>query len=591
MGGGRGSRMVVAALAALTLVAAPMAAAAPDEAGTAGETASGVTETDGDSPGQPKWPDGPPPGSVYEPHLQIPGPWEDPPGGEGADADQGSDGIPASVRNQVPTARLSGTNRYATAVQVSRHVFPRGADTVYLAQGQLLVDAQSAGSLTDGPVLLIPSCGSVPSAVSAEIDRVDPSTVVALGGTGSICEDTLQAAAAGRATDRVSGATRYETAALIAQRAFPEGAATVYVANGQGAWSPDALVGGTLTDGPVVLVERGRAPGSSREAIEALAPSTVVALGGAGVVSDATLTRAAAGRPTSRLAGADRYATAAAVAQKAFGGRANVAYVARGDEPADAVVGGTLTAGPVLLSPPTCRVLPSATWRHLSTARPDRVIALGGTGAVCSEQLATAARMSTFTALESVRDRHLLDLITKRRAIDPLKLVPADLVNFRGGSHRLRSEVSSQLDALFRDAAAAGHPQLHLTSAFRSYETQQATYDYWVRVLGQKEADRVSARPGHSEHQLGQAADIWGRSCDGRDCFGSTPEGRWVAANAYRYGFIIRYPRGGEPVTGYVWEPWHLRYVGPRAAWMMKIRGEIYWEYYRAQAVGDSRGF
>ena len=75
--------------------------------------------------------------------------------------------------------------------------------------------------------------------------------------------------------------------------------------------------------------------------------------------------------------------------------------------------------------------------------------ALGGTVALCSEQLSTAARMSTFTALERVRDTHLLDLLTKTRAVSPLRHVPGDLVAFRGGQHQLRSEVSQQLDALF----------------------------------------------------------------------------------------------------------------------------------------------
>lgn len=563
---------LAAGVAALALVVAPAAGVS---------LAQGTQEDSGSAPGAPQWPDGPPPGSAFEPdqHLAPATP----------DAAE-PDSLEPSLRNQVNTGRLAGTDRYATAAAISRRAFPDGAGTVYLARGDVLHDAQAAGALTDGPVLLVRSC-SVPSAAAAEIERLDPTAVVALGGSGSVCDAALQEAAQGRPTDRVGGANRYETAALIAQRAFPSGSTSVYLARGEGAWSPDALTGGVLKDGPVLLTRRDGVPSAAAQALEALDPDAVLALGGEAAVPDALLQAAAVGRETGRLSGPDRQATAAAIARHAFGRTERTAYLARPDDPADSVAAGVLTDGPILLASNDCGVLKEATWRHLGNARPSRVIALGGTGGVCGEALTTAARMSTFTPYEAGRDGYLLALITKSRAVNPLRHVPSDLVAFRGGSHQLRSEVAAQLDGLFRAAADAGHPQLHLTSGFRSYQTQQATYDYWVRVLGQKEADRVSARAGHSEHQLGQAADIWGRDCSGRDCFGATPEGRWVTANAHRWGFIIRYPRAGEPITGYVWEPWHLRYVGPRAAWMMTVRDVDYWEHYRSRAVEDSRGF
>jgi D-alanyl-D-alanine carboxypeptidase len=82
--------------------------------------------------------------------------------------------------------------------------------------------------------------------------------------------------------------------------------------------------------------------------------------------------------------------------------------------------------------------------------------------------------------------------------------------------------------------------------------------------MGQAEADRTSARPGYSEHQTGLAFDVEvsGGKCHLEKCLGETPDGKWVAANAYKYGFIVRYPEGKENVTGYDYEPWHLRYVG-----------------------------
>ena len=101
-------------------------------------------------------------------------------------------------------------------------------------------------------------------------------------------------------------------------------------------------------------------------------------------------------------------------------------------------------------------------------------------------------------------------------------------------------------------------------SGYRSYNTQKGLYNYYVNRDGREAADRYSARPGHSEHSTGLAMDVSGidGKCAATDCFGETPEAAWLAENVYDYGFIIRYPEGKEHITGYKYEPWHLRYVG-----------------------------
>ncbi len=108
------------------------------------------------------------------------------------------------------------------------------------------------------------------------------------------------------------------------------------------------------------------------------------------------------------------------------------------------------------------------------------------------------------------------------------------------------------------DGAAADGYVIFLLSGFRDYETQEAIYNQYVANDGQANADRYSARPGHSEHQTGLAFDV--NSLD--ESFGETPEGIWLAKNCYKYGFIIRYPKGKEHITGYMYEPWHIRYLG-----------------------------
>ncbi len=94
-------------------------------------------------------------------------------------------------------------------------------------------------------------------------------------------------------------------------------------------------------------------------------------------------------------------------------------------------------------------------------------------------------------------------------------------------------------------------------------------------MQGKAVADTQSARPGFSEHQTGLAADIEpaSRTCEVQECFGDTPEGQWVAANAYKYGFVIRYPKDMQHVTGYIYEPWHVRYVGKKLAEQMHKEG------------------
>jgi D-alanyl-D-alanine carboxypeptidase len=132
---------------------------------------------------------------------------------------------------------------------------------------------------------------------------------------------------------------------------------------------------------------------------------------------------------------------------------------------------------------------------------------------------------------------------------------------------RLAEPARTALGQLAQAAAKQGLT-LMLASGYRPYNMQVSVYNNEVSKYGQAQADRQSARPGHSEHQTGLAADLApaNGNCMIEECFGSLPEGKWLAAHAHEHGFIIRYPQGKEAVTGYLYEPWHLRYVGPELA-------------------------
>ena len=121
----------------------------------------------------------------------------------------------------------------------------------------------------------------------------------------------------------------------------------------------------------------------------------------------------------------------------------------------------------------------------------------------------------------------------------------------------LTDEVMNAFNLMKADATSLGL-NIYISSGYRSYAKQESIYNNYVARDGQAKADTYSARPGHSEHQTGLAFDL--NSID--DSFAYTNEGKWINENCYRYGFIIRYPKGKDNITGYMYESWHLRYVG-----------------------------
>jgi LAS superfamily LD-carboxypeptidase LdcB len=132
----------------------------------------------------------------------------------------------------------------------------------------------------------------------------------------------------------------------------------------------------------------------------------------------------------------------------------------------------------------------------------------------------------------------------------------------------------SALDSMIAGAEKDGI-KLWVESGFRSYELQTTIYTSYVSREGQKAADRYSARPGHSEHQTGLAFDM--NSFD--QTFGSTPEGMWLSEHSWEYGFTMRYPKDKEDITGFMYEPWHVRYVGYEVAKALKDSGQVLEEY------------
>lgn len=291
-----------------------------------------------------------------------------------------------------PTGRIAGATRIDTAAAISATAFGGSSAAVYLARADVVTDAIAGGALTDGPILLVPSCGEVPDPVRAEIDRLDPARVVALGGEGAVCEQLLTAAAAGRSADRLAGDSRITTSLAIAAAAFPSGSDELYLARGSD--PVDAVAGGALTRGPVIVVpDCGDVPDEVDQLVASLDPSSVVALGGTGAVCDQVLADVADGRATGRLAGQSRSETALAVAAYQYPDAASTVFVAREDQVSDAVAGGVLPGAPILLVP-GCGVATDAVLGYAQQQAVQEVVALGGPGAVCDFSLRYVAGLA-----------------------------------------------------------------------------------------------------------------------------------------------------------------------------------------------------
>jgi D-alanyl-D-alanine carboxypeptidase len=226
----------------------------------------------------------------------------------------------------------------------------------------------------------------------------------------------------------------------------------------------------------------------------------------------------------------------------------------------------------------------------LLAARPAPAAASGATGVPAAPEFTlTLSELRTLTAAlpGSIRQRilgdaprflgllsqaldepcELLVLVDKRHLL-PADYVPPDLVPLSRyplvvsrNDLSLRKAIMPDAQALASAAQAAGVTLL-FSSSYRSYDYQRVVYDREVKSYGHAAADRESARPGASQHQLGTAVDFGSIT----DAFAQTKAGRWLASHAWEYGFTLSYPRGYEKLTGYRWESWHYRYIGRPAA-------------------------
>lgn len=305
-------------------------------------------------------------------------------------------GLGATTASAAPSVnRVQGDDRYATAAAVSRALVPTAVpgQVVYVASGENFPDALATGPATQqhaspAPLLLVPKSGALPASVTAELDRLKPADIRVVGGGGAVTDDVVQQLRNWDDTpSRISGSTRYGTAAAITAAAGVKTGGTVYLATGLN--YPDALAASavaTRSRSALLLTTQDSLPLETSNALKDLAPTRVVVLGSSGVVSDGVVGQVKAvvpGAGVDRVGGSDRYATAALVSQLGFPGTAGGAFVATGANFPDALAAGPLAASkgqPLLLAQDSCA--PAATTAEFARLKGSSVTVLGGTRAV-----------------------------------------------------------------------------------------------------------------------------------------------------------------------------------------------------------------
>jgi len=284
------------------------------------------------------------------------------------------------------TKRIGGADRYETAVSLSRQRFNPGVPVVYLATGQQYPDALTAVPVAGklgGPVLLVRR-DTMPSAVAQELARLKPQRIVIVGGP-AVVSTTVEMAAKQYAprVERLYGADRYGTAVKLSSSTFASGVSVAFVTTGTN--FPDALVVGPAAirlGGPVLLTKPTVLPAAVKQELQRLKPKKIVVLGGPSVVSNTVVNELARIAPVERWYGADRYATAAIVAQKT-GTSAATVYLATGRDFPDALAAGVVagnSGAPILLV--NGATIPVVIHDRLSQAPPTNLMVVGGPGAV-----------------------------------------------------------------------------------------------------------------------------------------------------------------------------------------------------------------
>lgn len=491
----------------------------------------------------------------------------------------GTGAVSATVVNELQAlaksvTRLGGANRYETAQKIAQFGWPEGSSDIVVATGAQYADALSASpvaSILDAPLVLVPTATGTGLVPAQTVLRGSGATTIHIaGGTGAVSNAVVSALVKSTAVNavRYGGADRYETSALLIKAHFTTGTPAIYWASGQN--FPDAIAGAAAagaTKSALALSKQQCVPPAVSQQSKRLGASSSVTLGGPAVLSDSVLQglECFASTPAPTISGT-------------------------------AKVGSTLTASTKAWSPQPSSytyqwyrggsAIPSATATTYKLVKADggKAVSVRVTGRLSGLAPTTVASkaVTVFDPASVTDPNSTLVLVNKKNPLKPLRFAPSDLYYPsvpNSNNHPMKYVAGKALENMVAGARGAGY-SLYLMSGYRSYTTQQYLFDSYVRSSGRAAAETFSARPGYSEHQTGLAADIYAHGyCQG-SCFGGTAPGQWLRNNAHKYGYILRYDQGKQHIVGYIYEPWHFRYVGVEVATNMRNRGITTLEQY-----------
>jgi len=469
-------------------------------------------------------------------------------------------------------SRIAGADRFATSVAASRAAFPTGTPVpvVYLAP-TVFDEAYSAvpAAAAQGGDLLLTRPDVLPAVVAAELDRLNPTRIVLVGDTSRMSPAVASAAARYGPVSRIGVSSRVGTSLALNRAAFTT-SSRAWVATSTS--TSESVLGAVAAAGhrAPLLVVTGTAAGLSTQhaaLLLDLGVTSVTIVGGTGAVSTgiaADLAGLVGPANVVRASGADRAATSARVNALAWPSMApGSAYLANASHLHNAFAGALLAGRgrrPLYYTAPYCS--PASVRPALAGPGVTKVALLGAESSV----RLLAGRLEPCRSIDAASSVWVL--VNKRNAVSPRTYAPSDLVVPSmpyANSQRLRSEAAGALARMAAASYAEGAGRVGIDTAYRSYATQKALYDKYLALKGRTWTDTWYMRPGYSEHQTGLAVDLLpiGRSnCRINDCIDETPQGVWLARNAWRFGFVLRYEKGRTSTTGIGFEPWHFRYVG-----------------------------
>jgi zinc D-Ala-D-Ala carboxypeptidase len=476
-----------------------------------------------------------------------------------------------------PQVRVEGADAYTVSVAASRAAFPgrSRAPVVYLVSGESPAEgygAVPAAAVRGGPVLLTRAEG-IPRTTAAELDRLRPERIVLVGGPTVVGRAVARAAARHAPTvERVDGAGAEGTSAALGRDAFPSARTAWVVAADRPEHAALASAAAGATRSPLLVVDGGaeRLPAVHADLVRDLGVTSVTVVGSTDAVSTAVvadLERVVGRGRVTRTAGTDRYVVAARIEARTRTGRpAGVTYVANGRTPPTAFAVASLAAlsrRPLLYALPYC--VPATARDAVSRTSVTRVVLVGGERSVRR----LVGRKEPCRSISDPTSSWVL--VNRRNPLSPKTFEPGDLrvpPMSHAGGHQLRLDAARALGAM-ASAVADASGRIGIDTAYRSYATQDALYDARLARRGRTWTDTWYARPGYSEHQTGLTVDLLpvGESnCTINDCIDETPQGRWLARNSWRFGYILRYEKGYRSTVGLGFEPWHFRYVGTELA-------------------------